>query len=253
MIPYVRRQHILAELEKKEIVYLQELCEKFQDTSEATIRRDLKLLEEEGFIDILRGGAAKLRTIAYEVPLKTKERLNTEEKERIARYAASLVEDGEIIYLDSGTTATKMVKYLADKKITVVTSNTEIFPFLAECAFTCLFLGGEVSTVLGSVYGPVTEEQLSNLFFDQAFLGANGYSVKSGINTPDVREARKKRLVMEHSKKTYVLMDSSKANKQTLCKALDFHECIIISDSPNELLENHAKYLLAPADSSAVS
>ncbi len=252
MIPFVRRQHILAELEKREIVYIHELCEMFEDTSEATIRRDLKGLEEEGFVEMLRGGAAKLKTNAYEIPLATKERLHTKEKEAIARYAASLVDDHEIIYLDSGTTMSRMVKYLADKKITVVTSNTEILPSLQDCVFTCLLLGGEVSPILGSVYGPITERQLSKLYFDKAFLGASGYSAKSGINTPDLREARKKQLVMEHSKKTYVLMDSSKANKQTLCKALDFDECTIITDRSNELLESHANYVLASTGSSEV-
>lgn len=249
MIPYVRRQHILAELQKKEIVYLHELCELFPDTSEATIRRDLKALEEEGFIDVLRGGAAKLRTIAYEVPLATKERLYTKEKERIARYAASLVEDGEIIYIDSGTTPLRMVKYLMDKHITVVTSNTQILPSLTEdCAFTCVFLGGEFSPMLGSVAGPITESQLSDLFFDKAFLGASGYTAKSGINTPDLREARKKRLVAEHAKKTYVLMDGSKAGKQTLCKVLDFSECVIITDRETDILKAHANYVVAPAN-----
>jgi DeoR family fructose operon transcriptional repressor len=249
MIPYVRRQHILAELEKKELVYLHELCERFPSISEATIRRDLKALEEEGFIEVLRGGAAKLRTFAYEIPLETKERLYTAEKERIARYAASLVEDGEIIYIDSGTTTLRMVKYLLDKPITVVTSNTQVFSSLtAECAFTCLFLGGEVSPMLGSVAGPLTESQLSQLFFDRAFLGGSGYTAKSGINTPDLREANKKRLVAEHSKKTYVLMDSSKANKQTLCKALDFSECTIITDRENEILKAYASFIVAPAN-----
>lgn len=249
MIPYVRRQRILAQLEAKEIVYLHELCELFRGTSEATIRRDLKALEEEGFIDVLRGGAAKLRTIAYEIPLTTKERLHTKEKEQIARYAASLVDVGEIIYIDSGTTTLAMVKYLMDKKVTIVTSNTQVLPMLTgDCAFTCVSLGGEVSPVLGSVAGPITEVQLSQLFFDKAFLGGSGYTAKSGITTPDLREARKKRLVMEHAKKTYVLMDSSKAGKQTLCKCLDFSECIIITDEQNEILENHASYIVAPAN-----
>jgi DeoR family fructose operon transcriptional repressor len=246
MIPYVRRKKILAELGKKEIVYISDLEKTLPDISEATIRRDLKALEEEGYVELLRGGAAKLRTWSYDIPLQTKERLHIQEKDRIARYAASLVDDGEVIYIDSGSTTLQMVKYLKDKQIEVVTSSTQIVNVLHECKFSCILLGGEVNISIGSISGTITERQLSELFFDKAFLGASGYTLKGGINTPDLREATKKRLVMEHSQKTYVLMDDSKANKQTLCKALDFDECIILTDETNELLETTAEFIVVP-------
>lgn len=244
MIPYVRRKKILDELRKKEIVYLEDLVKTLNDISEATIRRDLKALEEEGYVDLLRGGAAKVRTGSYDVPLQTKERLHTAEKDRIARFAASLVDDGEVIYIDSGTTALQMVKYLKEKQIKVITSNTQVINALEDTKFSLILLGGDLHRSLGSVAGPITEKQLSELFFDKAFLGASGYTLKGGINTPDLREANKKRIVMEHSQKTYVLADGSKAYKQTLCKAFDLDECVILTNESNELLESNAKFIV---------
>ena len=246
MIPYVRRKMILSEIKKKELVYFEELLKKVENISESTLRRDLKVLEKEGYVDLLRGSAVKIRTSSYDMPLQAKERLHAKEKERIAKHAAYLVEDGEVIYLDSGTTILHMVKYLKDKHIKVITSNIQIVNILQGCSFYCILLGGEISISLGSVSGPITDKLLSELFFDKSFLGASGYTVEGGINTPDLREANKKRLAMEHSQQTFVLVDGSKAGKQTLCKAFDIDDCIIITDEPNEILEKHAKFIVVP-------
>ena len=244
MIPYVRRQSILAELEKHDIAYVNELSEAL-DISASTIRRDLNTLAEEGQIVLLRGGAVKLRTGSFDLPIQTKQLLNIEKKERIAKYAASLVNDGEVIYIDSGTTTLDMMKYLKNKKITVVTSNTQVIDTLSDSDVECIILGGDLTKNLGSIVGPITEKLLQNMFFDKSFLGASGYSLSGGINTPDVREATKKDIVRMNSKETYVLVDSSKADKTTFYKAFNLNECIIITDASNELLEKHAKFIIA--------
>jgi DeoR family fructose operon transcriptional repressor len=243
MIPYVRRQNILNELEKREIIYVDEIAQSL-NISASTIRRDLNTLAEEGQIVLLRGGAVKLKTGSYEIPLQTKQLLNIGKKDRIAKHAASLVMDGEVIYIDSGTTTLHMIKYLKNKQITVVTSNTQVINELVESDITCIILGGEITKNLGSVVGPITEKLLMNMFFDKAFIGASGYSLMGGINTPDSREATKKEIVKNNSKITYVLADSSKANNTTFCKAFGIDECTIITDESNELLEKYAKYIV---------
>lgn len=243
MIPYVRRQNILAELEKHEIAYVNELSEVLEISS-STIRRDLNTLAEEGQIVLLRGGAVKLRSGSIDLPIQTKQLLNIEKKERIAEYAASLVNDGEVVYIDSGTTTLAMMKYLKKKKITVVTSNTKIIETLYDSDVECIILGGDITKNLGSIVGPITEKLLRDMFFDKSFLGASGYSLTGGINTPDVREATKKDIVRMNSKETYVLVDGSKADKTTFYKAFDLDKCIIVTDSTNELLEKHARYIV---------
>lgn len=245
MIPYMRRKRILDLLKKKEVLYIDNLIENFSEVSESTIRRDLKHLEEDGYLDPLRGGAVKLRTTSYDMPLQKKKELHTKEKIKIARYAASLVKQGDVIYIDSGTTTLQMIKYLKDKKVKIVTSNTVFINNIYECKFDCILLGGQVFPELGSVGGSITERQLKEMYFDKAFVGASGYNLDSGINTPDTREATKKRIVKDHSKTTYVLVDGSKAYKQTFCKAFDLDECIIITDEENDILKENSEYIIA--------
>lgn len=245
MIPYVRQRKIVEELEKKEIIYIDDLVGLFSDVSESTIRRDLKILEEEGQIQTLRGGGVKLKSSSYEIPVIEKKEMYKEEKERIARFAASFVQDHEVIYIDSSTTCLQMIKYLKDKSITIITSNIQVINELDSPTIKCIALGGEVNKTLDSISGPLTEAILNNLYFDRAFLGTSGFSLENGINTPDFREANKKSIVKDKSKECYVLADHSKANKNTLCKAFDLNECTIITDQSSSLLENQANYYIA--------
>ncbi|WP_313999464.1 DeoR/GlpR family DNA-binding transcription regulator [uncultured Paenibacillus sp.] len=246
MIPYVRRKQILEEVEKKEIVYVEELAQTMKNTSLSTIRRDLRILAEDGQIELLRGGGVRIKEDAYETPIQTKEMLNIEKKDQIAKFAASLVNDGDVIYIDSGTTVLEMIKYLKHKNIKIITSNTKVFAQIADAAFSCIVLGGEVTKSLASIAGAMTDTLLGGMFFDKAFLGASGYNLKSGINTPDLKEAKKKEIVKNNSAETYVLVDSSKAGKTTFCRAFGIEECIIITDESNEILEKNAKYFVAP-------
>ena len=104
MIPYERRQEMLKLLGTKDVVQLGDFCETLSDVSESTIRRDLKTLEAEGQVTLLRGGGVKLRQGSYDVPVNSKTIVNVSAKEKIAGYAASLVQDGEDIYIDAGST-----------------------------------------------------------------------------------------------------------------------------------------------------
>jgi DeoR family fructose operon transcriptional repressor len=242
----VRKKTIINELEKDEIVYLHDFVSIFKNVSESTIRRDLKTLEEEGLIELLHGGAAKLKnSSSYDMPIESKQYLHTAEKDRIAKFAASLVKEGEVIYIDSGTTTLGMVKYLRSSHVQVVTSNTDIIDKIKGARFSCVMLGGEITETLGSVVGPITDSLLENLFFDKAFIGATGYSVESGITTPDFREANKKKIVKNNSKEVFVLLDSSKAGKKALCKVFDLTDCTIITDKATDILEKTQNYLLA--------
>ena len=232
MIPYLRRKIILENLEKSEIVHIEELVRFLEDTSSSTIRRDLKNLADDGLIEILHGGAAKLLDkSSYDMPLSSKQQIHTHEKEVIGRKAAELVKDGEVIYIDSGSTTLQMIKYIKNMDIQIVTSNTLILNQIEDAKFVCHILGGEVEKSLGSVYGSVTDNLLYDMYFDRSFLGATGVSNISGVSTPDFREANKKRIVMEHSKNTYVLADSTKIGKNALCKSFELNKCVLITDN----------------------
>lgn len=251
MIPFVRRQQIIDFLGKREIGYIADFIELFENVSESTIRRDLKALEGEGQVQLLHGGAATLAvetSSSYDMPIEAKRFLNIEQKRAIAIEAASFVNAGEVIYVDSGTTTFSMIEFLKDKEIMVVTSNTMVLTELRNAKFQCMILGGEVTETLGSVTGPITDNLLRGMYFDKAFLGATGYSDVSGLTTPDFREANKKRIVAANSDAVYVLVDSSKAGKRSLVKFLDLAQPIVVTDSETEMLRQHATYIVVESE-----
>ncbi|MBS4223327.1 DeoR/GlpR family DNA-binding transcription regulator [Lederbergia citrea] len=246
MIPYVRREKIMDELENKQMMYIEDLMKIFDGVSESTIRRDLKILEDENHIIHLHGGAVKLKLDSYEIPVGTKKLLYKEEKEKIAKLAASLVEDEEVIYIDSGTTCTSMVKYIKATGVRVITSNIQVVNEANNKNIeSCIIVGGEVNRNLESISGALTDATLRNLNFDKAFLGASGFGIEVGINTPDFREASKKSIVNANSKKCFVLTDSSKFNKTTLVKAFEIQECTLITSEFIPELDGKIEYLVA--------
>lgn len=244
MIPYQRRLQMLQLLEKSELVSLTDFCEALNGVSESTIRRDLKTLEAEGQITLLRGGGACLKKGSYEVPVNSKTIKNVNEKEIIAQYAASLVKDGESIYIDSGSTLLRMARLLTSKDITIVTTNALIFSEIQDMKMKCFMVGGEINFKTASILGTKTNSELSNMFFDKAFLGANGFSDRAGINTPDIREAEKKQIVRRNSAETYILADSSKSGKNTLCKVFELGEVPIICDKETDILISSGNYIV---------
>ena len=245
MIPYVRREKIIEELENKDLMYIDDFVKIFEDVSESTIRRDLKNLEEENQITFLRGGAVKRKVNTFELPVGTKKFLNLDKKERIAKLAASFVKDEEVIYIDSGTTCSGIVKYIKARDVRIVTSNTLVLSELDNPNITsCIIIGGDFNKNLDSTSGPLSDNTLKNLYFDRAFVGANGFGLEMGVNTPDIREASKKTIVNNNSKKCYVLADSSKYNKSTLCKAFELNQCILVTDKKINGLDGKVQYYI---------
>lgn len=247
MIPYERRKRMLEELSKKEIIDLDELVVALQTVSKSTVRRDLKILSDEGQIIMLRGGAVKLKSGSFDTPLNSRSILHVQEKEIIAKRAAELVKDGEVIYVDSGTTPFRMLKYLRTKRITVVTTSTVLISELEGSRLDCIIIGGQVNKATASIVGPIADNLLREMHFDRAFIGASGYDLAAGITTPDYQEANKKRIVKANSKTCYVLADSSKEGKITMCKALDLGDVILITEKISDTLAKYAQYILAEA------
>lgn len=229
MIPYLRKSNILEYINRHEVVYMEDLAKEFS-VSVSTVRRDLGELEQEGYISMLRGGAVKVAKTEYDAPVVRKKLLNREVKETIAKKAAALVDDGDTIYIDSGTTTSAMFKYLRNKTATIVTSGLPDTEEIQKGKYNVLFLGGDLLPELESVVGTLTEKLLSDMYFEKAFIGTNAYSDEFGVFTFDVREARKKQLVKEHSDTVYLLADTSKAGKKAFSKVFELGECILINE-----------------------
>ena len=169
---------------------------------------------------------------------------NVSEKDRIAKAAAELVEDGDSIYIDSGSTALDMMKYLRDKNITVVTTNALIYSELQSPNIKCIIAGGEINIATASIRGITTNNFLKSYYFDKAFVGMSGFSLEAGYNTPDLLEAEKKRIVCKNAKKAYILADSSKSGKSTLCKVLDLNQATIICNKVTEVVKGAEEYII---------
>ena len=245
MIPYERRRKLLEVLSKKELVDLDELFEELKSVSPSTIRRDLKILSDEGQIVQLWGGGVKLKQGSSDTPVHSRSIVHIKEKDLIAKCAAELVKDGEVIYIDSGTTPLRMIKYLRNKRITVVTTNTILLNELEGSRLQCIVLGGEVNKATASIAGSCTDNLLREMHFDKAFIGASGYDVAAGVNTPDYQEANKKRIVKTNSRQTYVLADSSKEGIVTMCTAFELADIVLITEKISENMSKYVQCIIA--------
>jgi DeoR family fructose operon transcriptional repressor len=248
MIQYERKQLILERLQAAGVAHLEELIEG-TGASASTIRRDIDALVRSGRVIALRGGAIRLNDRISELPSSEKALINRDAKQAIAETAAGLVNDGDTVYLDSGTTALQLMPLLRNRRIHLITSNTQVLAVTPGEKMRVTILAGDYIASIGSIAGSLTERLLRDLHFDKAFIGASGCSASVGINTFDIREATKKRIVHDNSEQAYVLLDSSKFGKSTLCKALELSEAQVITDQYNELLAGARSYLIADAAS----
>ncbi len=233
LIAEIRQGKILEAISNNDVVFLKELAMQM-GMSESTIRRDLLKLEQDGKIEALRGGAVRLKSRRLDPPTVENQKIRMDIKRIIAKKAAALVNDGDIIYIDAGTTTSAMVPFLAGKKITVVTPGLEVLQFFPVENVAVVAVGGEVNFELSSFCGPIAEKQLSNMYFDKAFLSISAYT-DTGIFANDIREGRRKEIVKEHSSETYALGDRTKQQQWGFMQVMDRSECTLITETDEEV------------------
>lgn len=225
-----QRLEIIKELVKKEKIVPIDRFLEVLDVSESTIRRDLDTLEQMGFLKRIHGGVQYIPKIKDEIAIEKKLLTNSEEKRIIARYAASLVEDGDCIYLDAGSTTYSMIPYLRGKRITVITNGVPQIEALMKVGIETHVVAGQVKPTTGAIVGELALEYLSHFYFDKAFLGVNGISFEHGFSTPDIREAAIKEMALKRSHQCYILADSSKFGQNYLAKIADLDAATVICD-----------------------
>ena len=234
MIPYERHELIVRCLEQNGIVKINDLLEELPDVSASTLRRDLKELERAGRVEHLTGGAVKLITARHEVDISERAVLYGPEKETIAKLAAAEVEDGDTVYVDSGSTCDALLRLLLDRKVTIYTTDAMACSVRCETVADLVVVGGSFTPVNSSFVGSMTESILRDLYFDKAFVGINAVDEDRGIMTPKFEEAAKKRIVRENSAKTYVLADSSKFHETANVHVFGLDGIVLISDKRDE-------------------
>ena len=190
----------------------------FLGVSGATIRRDLQALSAQRLLVRTHGGAVVGDT-GQELSVLVKSTRNQDEKRRIGRAAAALVQDGAVVGLTGGTTATELARALADRRgITVVTNAINIAAELATRPQITLVVIGGVARPSYEMVGPAAEMMLDNYHLDIAFIGVDGLSAQEGCTTYHEMEAQTDRNFLERSRRSVVIADSSKLGKVTFAR-----------------------------------
>lgn len=212
-----RRNRIIELLKENHSISVADLCE-ILEASEATIRRDLSILESSGKLERTHGGAIynESNRINIEDVLSSREGKFLDEKQLIAKKAFDLLENHDTIVLDAGTTTYELAYLIgqSDLHLTIVTNSMIVFKELAKNPnVELIILGGKVRTNTLASVGSAAVELMQRLFVDKAFLGTNGISLNEGFTTTDMDEAGIKRAMIQSSKQRIILADNSKFNK----------------------------------------
>ncbi len=214
-----RRDRILDRLRTAGSVLVGDLANDLA-TSEMTIRRDLKVLEAEGLVRRVHGGALLIPSRAYEPTFREKSRQFVEEKRRIGAAAAKLVEPGDTIILSPGTTTMEIARHLAGlRNVTVITSAVNIAAELAgDPDIDVIVTGGHLRGTTYALVGSLAEETLRGLYVNKLFLGGNGLTVEHGLTTPDLSVATTDRALLRAAERVIVTVDHSKIGRTAMCQ-----------------------------------
>ena len=233
-----RKMKILEFIEEHRKATVIELCQQFK-VSSATIRNDLRDLETAGLLIRTHGGAMVKTKTGLEPDMSLRKVQNLEEKRRIAEAALRLVEDGDTIILDTGTTTYELARLLGEKRdLTVVTNDLPIALLLEEFeSVRVVLVGGMVRkkfhcTVASSFSGM---NALSDLTVDKAFMAANGFSLEKGASTPDINHSETKKLMISIAAQVILLFDSSKMGHNSFAIFAPLNKIdAIVTDSLHE-------------------
>ena len=198
---------------------LRDLSSKFK-ISEVTIRNDLAHLEKQNMLIRARGGAIKVKFFRMEIDpsISDKQKEFLEEKQRIAKAALKLIESGDTIVLDSGTTTTEIAKSLEQfSNLTIITNALNIASILSEYKdFNIYMPGGVMRKKSLSLVGALASENFKKFYCDKLFLGVDGFDTLHGLSTPNTEEAHLNSIMIEMAKKVIVVADSRKFSRRRL-------------------------------------
>jgi DeoR family transcriptional regulator, aga operon transcriptional repressor len=214
-----RRQHILELIQNRGRALVSDLSEQL-NISQITIRKDLDYLQSKGVIQRSHGGALRVQSSALVDPtLQEKQKRNFREKERIAAAATKMVEEGQCIILDSGTTTTAVAQGLKHfKQLTVITNAVNIAAELAGTELEVILVGGTMRKNSFSLVGPLAEDNLEEMHADILFLGVDGFDLEVGITTPNFLESRVNRAMVKAARQVVAVCDSSKFGRRSLSR-----------------------------------
>lgn len=231
MLTEHRQEVILNIINEKGSVTVSELREKF-GISESTARRDLTELDRAGKLTKVFGGAiaAEGAVTTTELSVTQKLEVNIDEKMKIAKYAASLIEPDDFVFIDAGTTTECMIDFLTCKEATYVTNAVLHGRKMAQKGLKVIMIGGELKAITEAIVGGQALLDIRKYHFTKGFFGTKGISMKNGFTTPDYSEAMTKEAALANSEKGYVLADADKFRKTSSVTFGAFDDAIIITN-----------------------
>jgi len=227
MLGATRRKQIVDLLRGKEngTVTISELSEALR-VSKMTIHRDLEFLENKDLLRCVHGGAVAFSLDETGAPFLDRVSSADSQKKEIAQIAAQLVNDGDILILDAGTTTREVARNLVTKnKITVITNNIPVAVELGPCQqINSIMLGGVIKHIELCTVGGMVKQALSYLSADKLFLSAAGISLKRGLTDTDMAEVEVKQAMIHAAAKVILVSDSSKVNIHAMVKIAPIQE-----------------------------
>ena len=231
MLQNERKKKILGQLNARGAVKVHDLADEL-GTSESTIRRDINDLDQMGQLKKVFGGAVALDSgmIYGETDVAARTLINVEEKDLIARYAASLITDYDFVFIDAGTTTEKMIDYLEKKNATYVTNGIGHAKKLIQRGFAAHVIGGLLRPATEAVVGETAIDTIRRYNFTKCFMGATGIDFEKGFTTRDISEAAVKAAAIRQSQRTFVLADHTKFAKVSSVTFGGLNEACIITN-----------------------
>ena len=225
MLNVERRTKILQLIEEHGKVQVGDLSRRFK-TSEVTIRNDLKELHTLGLVRRAHGGAVRAQPVGLDPTLQEKSQLRAAEKRRIGEAAAALVNDGESIILDSGTTTQQIAKHLKGRRdLKVITNGLNVaMELMGAKDVQLILLGGMVRHNSYSAVGHFAENMLRQLSADKLFIAVDAFDLEFGLSTPNMEESQVNQAMVSVAREKILVADSSKFGKRSLSRIVQVNE-----------------------------
>lgn len=244
MLKVNRQNQIIDLIDEKGFLKVSDASQ-LLDVAEMTIRRDLVELEEEGLIERVHGGAKKRqkKTDQYtELSHTQKKSLNIKQKKHIAKKAAALIEDNDIIFIGSGTTTEQIYDYINVNSAKVVTNSISIFNrFKEDSRFDLILIGGKLRERTGTFIGYFTRKWMQDIKVNKVFIGTNGIK-ENHITTAEEEEGVVQQIILKNSDRNYVLADSTKFGVEAFQVLCDVNIIDAIITNPELPLEYDVFY-----------
>lgn len=222
MFQIERQDEILEYINRAHKANTNELAEYF-NVSKVTIRRDIDALASQGLLIKTHGGAVSVtKTQLHEIPYAFKAERNQDIKKCIGNVAASLIEDGDIIILDSGSTTLEIAKNIQQKRVTVVTDDIKIAMELSnKDNVTVIVCGGTLSDPVYTLTGNIAVDFFSRLHVNKTFLGCDAIDLEFGISNRTYEEVDIKSAMMRAADEIIMVTDNSKLDRKVFCYLCD--------------------------------